>query len=88
MADHLQLDAARAEVSFSSDAVLLGHGGFADVYRGTYRFPTQKAPEDVAFKLFKNSRDLDAKLLELVQSEALVGSRLQHEHIVGVYGVL
>eukprot|EP01044_Picomonas_judraskeda_P017759 COSAG03_NODE_3398_length_2040_cov_2.899021_1_plen_343_part_10 len=86
MADHLQLDAARAKVSFSSEN-LLGHGGFADVYRGTYRFPTH-APVHAAFKLFKNSQILDAKLLELVQSEALVGSRLQHEHIVGMYGVL
>ena len=87
MADHLQLDAARAEVSFSSDA-LLGQGGFADVYRGTYRFPGRDTPADVAFKLFKNSRVLDAKLLELVKSEALVGLRLQDDHIVGVYGVL
>ena len=82
----LELDRARAEVSFSPDN-LLGQGGFADVYRGKYRFPGSE-PTEVAFKLFKNSQIIDAKLLALIQAEAQVGSRLQHEHVVGVYGVL
>ena len=54
----LELDRARAEVSFSPDN-LLGQGGFADVYRGKYRFPGSE-PTEVAFKLFKNSQIIDA----------------------------
>jgi serine/threonine protein kinase len=67
----------------------LGAGSFADVYQGTYRFKG-RSPEPVAFKVFRGSQTLKQSdtLFQQIQAEVRVGSKLQHSHLVHLYGVV
>lgn len=70
------------------DAPLLGSGAFADVRRGTYAFPAQPEPTVVAFKVFRGSQASDKTLHQQILQEARTGLRLQHPHLIELFGVL
>jgi len=71
------------------DAEPLGAGSFADVRRGTY--PVRAGAEgatEVAFKIFRGSQALDRTMHDLIVQEARLGLRLQHPHLIELYGIL
>eukprot|EP01043_Picozoa_sp_COSAG02_P049345 COSAG02_NODE_4946_length_4801_cov_2.406423_1_plen_931_part_00 len=66
----------------------LGGGAFADVRRGTYKFSGDSKPMVVAFKIFRGSQALDRSLGEQIIQEARMLHRLQHPHLVELFGIL
>ena len=62
-------------------------GTFADVHSGTYPLPG-RGETRLAFKLFKSSQSLSPALRKQIEQEAMVGMRLDHEHLIRLFGVL
>ena len=83
----LKLTAGREVVDMDSPP--LGSGAFADVRRGTYAFAGEQAePTVVAFKIFRGSQSLDQSLRQQILQEARTGLRLQHPHLIELFGIL
>ena len=82
----LKLSPGKELIDF--DAPVLGSGAFADVRSGTYAFAAQAEPSVVAFKVFRGSQGLDKSLRQLIIQEAWVRLRLQHPHLIEMFGIL
>ncbi|KDQ54702.1 hypothetical protein JAAARDRAFT_401926 [Jaapia argillacea MUCL 33604] len=67
----------------------LAHGGFADVWKGTWRTPSGelKVAVKVLRKRTTGDPDLEEKLQRRLRRELNVWRRLNHENIVPLYGV-
>ena len=59
------------------DAPPLGRGSFAEVRRGRYAFSASTAPTAVAFKIFRDTQQMDRELRKQIIREAQLGGRLQ-----------
>ena len=78
------LDTSRAVISTH----VIGRGGFAVVHRGTYRFPREQNPKDVAVKIFHAGLDITASTAEQIKTELSLGIKLSHPNLVRLFGVL
>ncbi len=78
------LENSRAVISTSQ----IGRGGFAFVYRGTYRFVGEQTAEDVAVKIFHGGLDLTKDDAEQIKKELKLGIKLNHPNLVRLFGVL
>ena len=81
-----ELPPGRAEVDFAGSG--LGSGSFADVRRGTYRFPGQADPMVVAFKIFRGGQALSATMRRQMIQELWVGQQLWHPNLIRLFGVV
>jgi hypothetical protein len=81
------LNLSAAQLHFDPSAPLLGSGSSADTRRGTYRFPGQAGPTDVALKLFRE-KAVSAELRKQILQEIRVGSRLDHANLVQMFGTV
>ena len=61
----LQLHLGRQEVDI--EAPLLGRGSFAKVRQGVYAFSASRPPTRVAFKIFRDTQQMDQKLRQQVR---------------------
>ena len=82
----LKLTSGREVIDFTKPA--LGSGSFADVRGGEYAFSAQQPAKAVAFKVFRGTHVLDKTLRQQIIEEARIGLRLQHAHLVELYGIL
>jgi len=79
------LENSRAVISTSQ---VIGRGGFAFVYRGTYRFVGEQTAKDVAVKIFHGELDLAKDDVEQIKKELRLGIKLNHPNLVRLFGVL
>ena len=70
------------------DAVHLGDGGSADVYRAKYRLAGMKVHTDVALKVFKYAGALPKSLLDGMLAEVRLGASVRHANCVTLLGVV
>ena len=80
---NLDLEEARA----TKYQRVLGEGGFADVFKGTYRFSGGR-DESVAFKVFRHTKTLSSSQVQQIRLEASVGMQVEHRNLVRVFGIL
>jgi serine/threonine protein kinase len=67
---------------------VLGATPTTDVRRGTYRFPSQATPTDVAFKIFRGGQGLDTTTKTQILRELRVGAQLRHGNLIRLFGVV
>jgi serine/threonine protein kinase len=67
---------------------VIGRGGFAVVHRGTYRFPREQTPKDVAVKIFHAGLDITTSTAEQIKKELSLGIKLSHPNLLRLFGVL
>ena len=82
----LQLDPTRLHIDPA--AAPLGIGSSADTRRGTYRFPGKADATDVALKVFRGGQALSGAARDQIVREVRVGSKLHHENLVRIYGIV
>jgi serine/threonine protein kinase len=78
------LENSRAVISTSQ----IGRGGFACVYRGTYRFVGEQTAKNVAVKIYHGGLDLTKDDAEQIKKELRLGITLNHPNLVRLFGVL
>ena len=78
------LDTSRAVISTQ----VIGRGGFAVVHRGTYRFPREQTPKDVAVKIFHAGLDITTSTAEQIKKELSLGIKLSHPNLARLFGLL
>jgi serine/threonine protein kinase len=67
---------------------VLGEGNFAVVVCGTYRFPHQMVPKDVAVKIFRTWQNAEESMCGKIKEEVKLGIKLRHPNLVCLFGVL
>ena len=83
--NRVRLEVGRHSIDFKSN---LGSGSFADVRRGTYRFPGQNVPKEVAYKIFRGGQNLPQTMRTKIEQELALGIQLNHKNLVKIYGVV
>jgi len=83
--NRVRLEVGRHSIDFNSN---LGSGSFADVRRGTYRFPGQNVPKEVAYKIFRGGQNLPQTMRTKIEQELALGIQLNHKNLVKIYGVV
>ena len=83
--NRVRLEVGRHSIDFNSN---LGSGSFADVRRGTYRFPGQTVPKEVAYKIFRGGQNIPETMRTKIEQELALGIQLNHKNLVKIYGVV
>ena len=69
--NRVRLEVGRHSIDFNSN---LGSGSFADVRRGTYRFPGQTVPKEVAYKIFRGGQNIPETMRTKIEQELALES--------------
>ena len=83
--NRVRLEVGRHSIDFNSN---LGSGSFADVRRGTYRFPGQTVLKEVAYKIFRGGQNIPETMRTKIEQELALGIQLNHKNLVKIYGVV
>ncbi|KAG6811060.1 hypothetical protein H0H92_009149 [Tricholoma furcatifolium] len=68
----------------------VGHGGFADVWKGVWNDPIEKRPRHVAVKVLRAAivKDVKEKMMKRLHSEVLAWHQLSHRNINQLFGIV
>ncbi len=81
------LDGGRLHVALNNCA-LLGIGGTACTYRGTYQFSAQAQTAEIAVKVFAGGQAIDRATRQQIVTEMRLSTKAEHPNLIRIFGIV